>query len=96
MELHGGDPIGRVDAVYLEDGSALVTWLEGGESGAEIRLRRIRPDGTLSPALTIAEASAARAGGFPRMVRAGERLIFAWTEVGEPPRVRLAESRIAG
>jgi hypothetical protein len=96
MEMDGGDPIGRVDAVYLEDGSALVTWLEGGEETAMIRLRRIRPDGTLSRPVTIAEASAARAGGFPRMVRAGERLIFAWTELGEPPRIRLAESRIAG
>ncbi len=96
LRLDGGDPVGRVDAIYLEDGSALVTWVEGGEDTAMIRLRRIRPDGTLSRPATIAAASAARGGGFPRMVRAGERLVFAWTEVGEPPRIRLAESRIAG
>lgn len=96
MQLDDGAPAGRVDAVYLEDGSALVTWLETTETSGEIRLRKIRSDGTLGPAMTIAEASTARAVGFPRMIRAGTRLIFAWTEVGEPTRIRLAESRISG
>ena len=85
-----GQPLGRTDVVLLNDGGALVSWLALTDTGADVRLRRIRPDGALEPALTVAETSPARASGFPRMVRSGRRLFFAWTDPGEPSRIRTA------
>ncbi|HET7275639.1 MAG TPA: sialidase family protein [Longimicrobiaceae bacterium] len=95
--VDAGDPAGRVDVELLEDGSALVTWIErtGGE-GAEVRVRKVHPDGTLGEAQTVAVSSGARASGFPQMVRSGDRVIFAWTEPGDPSHVRVASASVDG
>jgi len=90
VRLDGGDPLGRVDVVFLESGSVLVSWLEKHGERAEIRLRELRNDGELRPAVTVATTSGARASGFPRLARDAGRTIIAWTEPGEPSRVRTA------
>ena len=91
-----GTPVGRVDVELLDDGSAALLWLErtGGE-GAAVRLRRVAADGTLGPALTVAESQAARSAGFPRMARSGDVLYLSWTEPGTPSRVRVARVHLA-
>ncbi|HUG39273.1 MAG TPA: sialidase family protein [Longimicrobiales bacterium] len=95
IRVDEGAAQGRVDVVLLEDGSALVTWLERAENGAEIRVRRVTPEGA-APAMRLAATSAERASGFPRVARHGDRILFAWTEAGDPSRVRTALGRIAG
>ncbi|HEX6631987.1 MAG TPA: sialidase family protein [Gemmatimonadaceae bacterium] len=97
VRVDGGDPVGRVDVTLLADGSALVLWLErtGGE-GAAVRLRRVRPDGTMDEPLTVAASDAARTSGFPRMARSGGWLHLAWTEPGTPSRLRVARVSLHG
>jgi hypothetical protein len=85
-----GRPLGRVDVVVLDDGGALVTWLEQTEKGTVLRARRIAPDATRGKALTIADSSAARSSGFPRMVRSQDEVTTAWRDAADPPRVRTA------
>jgi hypothetical protein len=90
--IDGGNPAGRVAVVGLRDGSALVAWLErtGGED-AEVRMRRIREDGTISESVALTSTSSARASGFPQMVQAPDgSLVMAWTdESGESSQVRV-------
>jgi len=74
-----GNPAGRVDVLLLDDGSALVCWLEKLPSGGEVRVRRIRPDGRRDEAITISPSGTARSNGFPQMARVGDSLVFAWT-----------------
>ncbi len=90
VHLDDGDPLGRVHAAMLDDGSVVATWLESGGRDALIRARRIARGGEPGPAVTIARTSSKRASGFPRVVQSGGALYFAWTEAGERPRVRLA------
>jgi hypothetical protein len=91
VRVDDGNPVGRVDVELDDNGDALVTWLERvGEGGAEVRLRRIAPGGAPSPAIVIASSRAARSSGFPRVVRNGAQLVFAWTEPGDSARVRMA------
>ena len=85
-----GRPLGRVDVVALEDGAALVTWLEKTDKGAAVRVRRVARDGSASHALTVADSDAARSSGFPRTVRSGNEVTIAWRDSAEPPRVRTA------
>jgi hypothetical protein len=91
-----GKPAGRVAAVLLDDGSALVSWLErvGGDSAA-VRVRRVAPGAPRGPATTVAASTAARASGFPRMRRAGALVYFAWTEPGTPSAVRVARAPVS-
>jgi hypothetical protein len=96
VRVDDGNPAGRVDALMREDGSVVVTWLErtGGE-GAEVRLRLVAPDGTLSQPRRVTSSTAARASGFPRMALlpwAPESVLAAWTDVSgdEGSRVEVA------
>lgn len=94
--IDGGSPGGRVDALLLADGSALVSWIEriGGDTAA-VRVRRVTPDGKSGAAITVAQSSTARASGVPKMVQAGDRVIFAWTVPGKPSTVRVARAKVS-
>jgi len=85
-----GRPLGRVDVVFLAEGVGLVSWLEQAPKGTELRVRRVSPDGKRAEALAVADASAARSSGFPRMVESGGEVVVAWRDTAEPPRVRTA------
>lgn len=90
LRVDDGRPAGRVDVVLLDDGAALVSWLESAGEPAAVRVRRVRPDGGRSAALTVAGSSAARSTGFPRMERCGGEVVLAWRDAADPPRVRSA------
>lgn len=96
VRVDDGRPAGRVDVeLEREHDGAWVTWLErtGGDK-AEVRIRRIAFGGEAGPAVSITPSLGARASGFPRMVRFGDALLFAWTEPGTPSRVRVAWASI--
>ena len=87
IPVDDGQPLGRVAVVVLEDGAALVSWLEQADKGAELRVRRVTADGARGKSLKVAGASAARSSGFPRMVASGGEVILAWRDAAEPPKV---------
>jgi hypothetical protein len=81
-QVDGGRPLGRVAAAPLPDGGAVVTWLEHGRSGVELRARRMHPEGTFDPALTVRRFAGARGLGVPRVATLGWRALFVWSEPG--------------
>jgi hypothetical protein len=87
ITVDDGSPVGRVDVTLLDDGSAVVCWLEKVPGGGEVRVRRVGPGGASGRAVTVSASGTARSNGFPQMARAGNRLVFAWTG----PRVLTAE-----
>lgn len=95
IQVDDGEAIGRVDTLLLPDGSALVCWMSGSVESGAIKVRRIRPDGTLGPASVIAKTDISRSSGFPRMARLGGEVHFAWTEFGKPSRVRTAAADVS-
>ncbi|MGI9067966.1 MAG: sialidase family protein [Pyrinomonadaceae bacterium] len=95
IQVDDGEASGRVDALLLPDGSALVCWLSGNVEGGAIKVRRVRADGTLGPAAIIAKTDISRSSGFPRMARLNDEVHFAWTEFGKPSRVRTATANIS-
>jgi hypothetical protein len=95
LQFDDGAPLGRVDIVMLPDGAALVVWLERGANGGMIKARRVDTGGALSQSFMVAGTSAARSSGFPRLVRAGDDVIFAWTDASTPSRVRVARAALS-
>jgi len=88
---------GRVDVTILPDGSAMVSWVaKPTKDTAELRMRRITTAGEAGPIQLIAAGKYSRNAGFPQMVRAGNRLVYAWPEPGEPRQVRTAFSPFDG
>lgn len=87
-------PLGRVDLVLDRD-AALVTWLDSGDDGAAVLVRRVAADGWMGPVHALAPSSPERAAGFPRAVRAGEHVVWTWLEPGDPARLAAARARIS-
>jgi len=91
--IDDGNPLGRTDVVMLQDGSALVSWMERASDSAEVRVRRVSPDGRYGEASVVTTTSPGRDSGFPRMIRDGRgRIVFAWTESGEARTIRIART----
>jgi hypothetical protein len=90
IRVDDGLPRGRVDVGLDQEGrTAVVTWLEVTTSGAEIRARTVHPDGSVEPSWIVGQTGDERASGFPRMVRAGSEIVFAWTVPGAAGGVRV-------
>jgi hypothetical protein len=91
--VDSGRPLGRVDLVRDKTGGVIVSWLEGGDEQAEIRLRRFAADGVGGEPIVVARASPSRASGVPRLERVGDDLYLAWVDIeGEQTsRVRILE-----
>jgi hypothetical protein len=91
VRVDDGKPAGRVDVVMLDAETALVVWVEQVGTAAEIRARTVGREGARGMAVVVAETSASRAAGFPRLARSGSTVWFAWTELnGDSKIVRLA------
>lgn len=72
--------LGRVDAELLDDGSALISWIESANRVTQFRVRRIEPSGTRSSSVAVATVSNDRTSGYPRITRSGNQLVMAWVE----------------
>lgn len=90
------DANGYVDALLLEDGSAVVAWRGRAGPEEELRMARVRPDGAVQGRVTLYR------GGFPRwpsrhlsMARADDGIYLAWTDPAQR-RVRLVRVPPAG
>ncbi len=95
VAVDDGETMGRVDAVMLADRSVVVSWIEFvGEEGAEIRLRRVHPDGRQSPSAIITPTESSRKAGFPRLASLGDDLLVAWTQAAAETRVAAAKVRV--
>jgi len=86
--------LGRVDVELLADGSAVVSWIELADKRAAFMVRRVERAGQRSAAITIAPLGANRSSGYPRMVRHGNELLFAWTGSDDTLRVQTAAARL--
>jgi hypothetical protein len=90
IRIDDGEPAGRVDVQFMNDGTALISWLERIGQTAEVRVKRATAKGRVSKARTITTSSGERASGFPHMIYRGSDVVFAWTMPGRPSRVRTA------
>jgi thiol-disulfide isomerase/thioredoxin len=88
-------PLGRVDVALVDDG-AIVCWLVADdEKNARILYRHVDTDGRVGRPHLLALTSPERGSGFPRMAKVGDALLFAWTEVGPPSKIRARRAPIA-
>ena len=78
VRVDEGGTLGRVDAVLLPNGDAIVTWIERAGSLTEFRWRRVSANGTTSAPMSISPVASTRSSGYPRMAASGNTLTFAW------------------
>lgn len=83
IQLDQTSSLGRVDIELLPDGSAAATWIEFADQRSQFSTRRVDASGRRSAVTPVATVAGARASGYPRVARAGDELVFAWTESHE-------------
>jgi hypothetical protein len=90
--LDDARPIGRVSTARTGDGDLFASWLARSDTGGELRLARVGPDGIRGKPWAVAATSAERSAGVPRLAAFGGALWLAWVEerFGEPARLRVA------
>lgn len=86
---------GRVDAVMLADGSAVVSWVEVVGGASQLRLRRVSATGVMSPVATVA-GTQGELLGYPKLERVGGTLLLAWSENQGRSRVVSAAIDLSG
>lgn len=75
-----GNPVGRVDLELLEDGTALVSWVEWTQGNEALFLCRVHRDAGCIVQEHLATNSAGASVNFPRMARLGRDIYVAWTQ----------------
>jgi len=92
IEIAAAGSLGHVDALLLNDGSAVVSWLQADGGGqARLLIRRVRADGRQSAVREIAARAAARS--VPQMALSDNALVLVWTEVARDGK-RIASARV--
>lgn len=80
IDVDDGRPVGRVDLLFLDQDSVIVSWMEdAGEMGAEWRVRRLWTDGRMGDSQAVAKVPFDRTSGYLRMATTGSDTVLAWT-----------------
>jgi len=83
IRVDAGMAIGRIDTAFLNDGSALVSWLEPKGEDVVLQTVRVHADGHKDAPVTITTTSAQRASGFPQLEVIDSTIYVAWTDLQE-------------
>ncbi len=75
--------IGRVDVVWVDTQSAVVSWMESKGKVASFQIAKVNRAGTLSGQLTLLEMDGSRQSGFPQLEKVGNMLYVAWTDASK-------------
>ncbi len=95
IKVTQNNPSGRVDVAFVDDNSALVSWLDNIDNKAVIQLQRILKTGGKSSVITVSESSESRSSGFPRMVIKDNDAFLTWTNSGDTLTIKTAKIKIS-
>lgn len=95
ITIDSSSPVGRVDIAMLNDQTAIVSWVDGGETPA-IKYRIVNQNGSMSSVKTVAKISESRGSGFPQIEIFEGYVYFSWTELNEKyTTVKMAKIRLS-
>ncbi len=82
IRVDDGENIGRVDIVLVEQGHAIVSWVEQLGDTGEVRLASVGPQGKLGKSWAATATDLSRQSGFPILEKIDQnRCLLAWTAV---------------
>lgn len=95
VRIDSNNAIGRIDTDFLNDGSALVSWLEPKNKNVVLQVVRVYQDGHKDDPITITNTSAERQSGFPQLEVVGQAVFVAWTDLdGDSSEVKMVRFEI--
>jgi hypothetical protein len=92
LEVSTGVAIGRVGLELLDDGSAVVSWLQNNNDGlADLIVTHVSADGVVGKGHTVASNVAALS--VPQLSRDGDYLLLVWTSGSDSMR-QISSARV--
>lgn len=88
LELDDRQPLGRVDIAPIAGGEFVVSWLARESGTALLKVKRVRSDGAMGTAESVAETAPSRSAGVPRILSYGNELLLTWVETGPERKLR--------
>lgn len=79
IRIDRGEPMGRVDALMLEDGTALVSWIEWQGSDEILLVCQVTDEGCIN-SQRLAVNSEGNSMNFPQTAATSEGIYIAWTQ----------------
>ena len=89
VRIDQGNAVGRVDAVLLDDGSAIVSWVEWNSNGEVLFVCRAQPQTGCGAPQSITINRVGGSINFPRMVRTRDGVYIAWNQPGRDALIRM-------
>ena len=89
-QVDEGNPLGRVDLMFLSEEEVLLSWIEKTEEAAEIRAIRVNPKGKSGDSFLLTETDPSRKSGFPVLAKSDDQLLLAWTYIDSLTLVKTA------
>ena len=89
FRIDQGKPVGRVDTVLLDDGSAIVSWVEWPGDGEVLFVCRADPETGCGKPQSITINRVGGSINFPRMVRVRNGVYVAWNQPGRDALIRM-------
>jgi hypothetical protein len=84
------NPLGRVDIEFVDDRTAMASWMDSSDGITKIQLQTVDIDGLKGAVFTVSEISDERSSGFPKMVVNENYVYMTWTEVEPTLQVKTA------
>lgn len=78
-----GTTIGRVDVVWADEDTAVVSWMESKGKRASFQVAKVSTGGSLSEKVTLVDMDGSRQSGFPQLEKVGDMLYLAWTDASQ-------------
>jgi hypothetical protein len=75
-----GRPVGRVDLEMLEDGTAIVSWVEWSDNGEVLMLCRVQKGAGCTVRETLATNTAGASINFPKLAKLDRDIYVVWTQ----------------
>jgi len=75
-----GNVMGRVDVLWMDEETAVVSWMESKDKVAIFYAMKVSKNGKQSKKQVITKMDSSRKSGFPQMELVEEILYFAWTD----------------
>jgi len=89
IRVDDGHPLGRVDVVLHQTGSAMISWIENQpENGPQINLVNVSADGRKEASIPLVSTNSSRASGFPQLELFKNQLLMAWTDIDSLSQVK--------
>jgi hypothetical protein len=78
VHVDAGHAAGRVDLSLLDDGTAIVTWVETAGAAAHVVARRVTESGALDAPQVLGSGASPASIGFPRLALSNQSVLVAW------------------